>query len=228
MQRTTWVTTWILLFSIAGCDYPSARFKSSFYPIQSAIPELKQPVSSLKSNSELPASTVNAGGDLWSRLQRADTHYIVLMRHALAPGTGDPANFQLADCSTQRNLSDEGRSQARRTGETFRQRGVAVNRVLSSQWCRCLETAELMDIGNVEPFSALNSFFRDRTTGPDQTAQVREFMLESQDTPGVTVMITHAVNVSALTGAGASSGEMVVITVNDQNQLEVVGQIEAL
>ena len=228
MWRTAWFTTWILWLGIIGCDYPRAQFKPYFYPIQSSIPELKQSVSVLESIAEMPTSTVTADDDLWSRLQRADTHYIVLMRHAIAPGTGDPANFQLADCSTQRNLSDEGRAQARLTGDSFKQQGILVNRVLSSQWCRCLETAELMDIGHVEPFPALNSFFRNRATGPEQTTQIREFMVESQGTSGVTVMVTHAVNVSALTGVGVSSGEMVVMAVNDDNQIELVGQIDAL
>lgn len=162
---------------------------------------------------------------LWARLQQADQRYFVLMRHAIAPGTGDPANFQLADCSTQRNLSEAGRDQARRTGDAFQQRGIMIDQVLSSQWCRCLETAELMDVGDVEPFPPLNSFFRDRSSGPEQTAQVRAFMTE-QDNPGVTLMVTHFVNISALSGSGVSSGEMVVMQVNDQEELEVVGELE--
>lgn len=183
---------------------------------------------STESSSTSQPSTENPASDLWSRLQQADEHYFVLMRHALAPGTGDPANFQLDDCSTQRNLSEEGRSQARRTGEAFRQRDIPVRQVVSSQWCRCLETAELMDLGDVEPFPPLNSFFRDRSTAPEQTAQVREFMLEQQDGGGVTVMVTHFVNISALSGSGVSSGEMVIMQVNDQDELEVVGALDPL
>ncbi|NER00757.1 MAG: histidine phosphatase family protein [Cyanothece sp. SIO2G6] len=150
------------------------------------------------------------------------------MRHALAPGTGDPAIFKLDDCSTQRNLSAEGRAQAERTGNAFQQKNVAVERVLSSQWCRCLDTATLMAVGEVEPFPPLNSFFRDRSTEPAQTAQVQQFMLEQQGNPGVTVMVTHFVNISAIAGIGPSSGEMVVMRLNDQNQLEVLGAIAAL
>jgi phosphohistidine phosphatase SixA len=161
-------------------------------------------------------------------LQQADTHYFVLMRHAIAPGTGDPANFQLDDCTTQRNLSDEGRDQARQTGDLFRQQGVEVTQVLSSQWCRCLETAELMALSDVQPFPPLNSFFRDRATEPQQTQAVREFMREQADMPGVTVMVTHFVNIGALSGSGVSSGAMVVMQVNEQEQIEVVGQLEAL
>ncbi|MGF1495607.1 MAG: histidine phosphatase family protein [Elainellaceae cyanobacterium] len=146
----------------------------------------------------------------------------------MAPGTGDPLNFQLDDCATQRNLSEEGRAQARRTGNAFREKNVAVQQVLSSEWCRCLETAELLDLGSVEPFPPLNSFFSDRSQGSTQTQRLREFMVNHPDTQGVTVMVTHFVNISAIAGSGVSSGEMVVMQVNDQDQLEVVGQIEKL
>ncbi len=125
---------------------------------------------------------------MWSHLQQAEHHYFILIRHALAPGTGDPENFQLDDCATQRNLSVAGREQARRLGDALKQRGIAVKQVLSSQWCRCLETAELMAVGEVEPFPALNSFFRDRATEPTQTAQVRDFMRAQAAAPGITVM----------------------------------------
>jgi len=105
---------------------------------------------------------------------------------------------------------------------------VAVQQVLSSEWCRCLETAELLDLGSVEPFPPLNSFFSDRSQGSTQTQRLREFMVNHPDTQGVTVMVTHFVNISAIAGSGVSSGEMVVMQVNDQDQLEVVGQIEKL
>lgn len=111
------------------------------------------------------------------RLRQADQQlHVVLLRHALAPGTGDPPSFQLADCTTQRNLSDAGRQQARDIGQAFRQQGVEVDRVLSSQWCRCLETAELMEVGPVEPFAPLNSFFQDRRTADRQTAEVETYL----------------------------------------------------
>ncbi len=170
----------------------------------------------------------NAEAKLWSQLQQAKTHYFVLMRHSLAPGTGDPANFELGDCSTQRNLSEAGRNQARRTGEAFKERNIQVKEVLSSQWCRCLDTAKLMDLGTVKPFSPLNSFFRDRSTQTEQTTQVRDFILEQKNIPGVTIMVTHFVNISALTRSGVSSGELVIIKVDQRDQLEVVGRIDPL
>lgn len=180
-----------------------------------------------------PASTPDLQGeiatpkaDIWSQLQQADTHYYVMMRHAIAPGTGDPTNFQLDDCTTQRNLSAAGRAQARRTGAAFREKNVTVQRVLSSEWCRCLETAELMDLGPVERFPAVNSFFRDRAKEPERTRQLREFMVSNGDLPGVTVVVTHFVNIAEIAGSGVSSGELVVMQVNEQNEPEIVAQIE--
>ncbi|MEM6421797.1 MAG: histidine phosphatase family protein, partial [Pseudomonadota bacterium] len=91
------------------------------------------------------------------------------MRHALAPGTGDPAAFELRDCATQRNLDARGRAQAVATGQMIRDAGIRIDAVLSSQWCRCLDTARLLDLGPVIEEPALNSFFRDRARGRPQT-----------------------------------------------------------
>ena len=87
---------------------------------------------------------------------------VLLIRHALAPGVGDPDGFRLDDCATQRNLSDEGRRQARAIGDWLRARGIGQAHVYSSQWCRCLETAALLDLGPVTELPALNSFFERR------------------------------------------------------------------
>lgn len=95
---------------------------------------------------------------LWSKLQEKGKVYVVLFRHAFAPGTGDPPNFSLNDCSTQRNLSSEGKAQAIRMGEAFKSRQINVTKILSSQWCRCLDTANLMNVGKVQSFPPLNSF----------------------------------------------------------------------
>ena len=171
------------------------------------------------------AEIATAAGDIWSRLRQADTHYYVLMRHAIAPGTGDPANFQLGDCSTQRNLSEEGRAQARRTGAAFKEQTVAVQQVLSSEWCRSRDTAEQLDLGPVEGFPALNSFFQDRAQGPARTQQLQAFMVNNRDDVGVTVLVTHFVNISAISGGSVSSGGLVVMQVNDDNEPVVVEQI---
>lgn len=146
---------------------------------------------------------------------------VAIMRHALAPGTGDPANFTLDDCDTQRNLDARGRAQARRLGEALRERGLTFDAVLSSQWCRGLETAELLGLGAVEEAPVLNSFFRDRSTRDAQTRELRA-LLRQQDKR--LMLVTHFVNIRALTGQGVSSGETLVIRMAPDG-IEVLGRI---
>lgn len=135
---------------------------------------------------------------------------IVLFRHALAPGTGDPPHFRLGDCATQRNLNPQGRAQARALGERFRARGVQVGAVRTSQWCRARETAELAFPGQVAETPAFNSFFGDAPSrGPQTAAALAE--LAAWRGPGVLVVVTHQVNITALTGVYPASGEGVVL-----------------
>ena len=163
---------------------------------------------------------------LWAAL--ADGGHVALMRHAYAPGTGDPEHFRLEDCSTQRNLDQTGRDQARRTGEAFRDHGVAIGRVLSSRWCRCLETAELLGLGEVVAFAPLDSFFGDRGRGPDQTAAVRALLADADAEGPSLVMVTHQVNITALTGIFPRSGEIVVLRLGGPQIFETLGAISAL
>ncbi|NJM90606.1 MAG: histidine phosphatase family protein [Hydrococcus sp. RU_2_2] len=166
--------------------------------------------------------------DLWSSM-REGTGYVILLRHAqTVPGTGDPPGFKLDDCSTQRNLSEEGKAQAVKIGDRFRQQQIPIDRVLSSQWCRCLDTAKLMNIGKVEPFPALNSFFDDRSTEAQQTERVRQFILHNQKTSGAIVMVTHQVNITALSGVVPQQGEAVVMQVRNGDRFQVVGQLDPL
>jgi phosphohistidine phosphatase SixA len=159
--------------------------------------------------------------ELWDALQNADG--VALMRHATAPGTGDPNHFQLDDCATQRNLSEEGREQARWIGERFREQGIAEMAVYSSQWCRCLETARLLELGEVTELPDLNSFFSDRRTEEAQTANVREFM-DSYAGELPLMLVTHQVNITALTGIVPASGEVIVLR-KTPNGFEVLGSI---
>ncbi|WP_373508649.1 histidine phosphatase family protein [Thiocapsa sp.] len=107
--------------------------------------------------------------DLAARMQNGGA--VLLLRHAFAPGTGDPEGFRLDDCATQRNLNDAGREQARSIGAWLRARGIEQARVYSSEWCRCTETAELLGLGPVTPLPALNSFFERRgDRGPNLAA----------------------------------------------------------
>ena len=144
----------------------------------------------------------------WRALKKPGA--IVLFRHASAPGVGDPAGHRLDDCSTQRNLDEEGRAQARRMGERFRTQGVKVEAVLSSQWCRTRETAQLAFPGLPKDAPAFNSFFGDRSNEAAQTAAARK-QLSDWRGPGLLVVVTHQVNMTALTGMPASSGEGLVL-----------------
>lgn len=158
----------------------------------------------------------------WEALRRPGA--VAIMRHAIAPGTGDPADFRLGDCSTQRNLDDRGREQARAIGAAIRTAGVEVDRVLSSQWCRSRETAELLGLGPVEEMPALNSFFRDRATRAAQTRTLRAFLGRLPEDERV-VMVTHQVNITALTGRGVSSGEVFVLQPGPEGEVEVLAEI---
>ncbi|MEM0942934.1 MAG: histidine phosphatase family protein [Pseudomonadota bacterium] len=156
-----------------------------------------------------------------SLLGQPQTHAI--MRHALAPGTGDPGNFELRECATQRNLSDRGRAQSRRAGEMIRAAGRGPDQVWSSQWCRCLDTARLMGLGPVEEEPALNSFFRNRAAEDTQTRALRA-RLDGLAPETTVLMVTHQVNLTALTGAFPTSGEIFVIRLG--GGLEILGSVE--
>ncbi len=160
---------------------------------------------------------------LWAALR--EPGHIVLMRHAYAPGTGDPVNFRLGDCSTQRNLSEAGRRQARRTGEAFRANGIENAAIYSSQWCRCLETARLLDLGDVTPLPSLNSFFGDRAQGPALLRQL-ERDLAQMDLSRPVILVTHQVNVTGFSDIYPGSGEMVVMRRKADGGFETLGAIE--
>lgn len=166
--------------------------------------------------------TGSASPEGWEAMARPGA--IAVMRHAYAPGYSDPSNFRLDDCSTQRNLNDAGRDQARRIGAAFRDNGIEVDRVLTSQWCRSAETAELLGLGAVEPLPSLNSFFEARHRRDEQTRATIEF-LRSQPEDQRLVLVTHQVNITALTGRGTASGEFVVIDLTSDAQVEVLGEV---
>ena len=164
--------------------------------------------------------------DIWTQM-RENTGYVVLLRHAITvSGTGDPPGFQLDDCDTQRNLSEAGREQAKQIGREFRERNIPISQVLSSQYCRCLDTAQLLNLGTVEPAPMLNSIFEDRTTATQQVEQTRQRILNHQNDRGVIVMVSHYANIVEITGTPPQEGEIVVLRANQQGDLEVAGQIQ--
>ena len=167
----------------------------------------------------VPASAPTAADTRFARL--SEPGVVAIMRHALAPGFSDSASFTLDDCATQRNLDARGRAQAREIGAAIRAAGVSVDRVLTSQWCRCRDTARLLGLGPVEDLPALNSFFRDRSRADGQTAELRKFLLGLP--PGETVvLVTHYVNIQALTGRGTASGEVLLLEIGHDGALSVV------
>ncbi len=143
----------------------------------------------------------------WTVLSRGG---IVLFRHANAPGGGDPEGMRLGDCTTQRNLDSEGRAQAGRIGDAFRTRGIAVDAVLVSQWCRTTETAAIAFPGRAKAEPAFNSFFGRPADGPAQTKAALA-VLDAWRGPGALVVTTHQVNITALTGIFPASGEGIVV-----------------
>ncbi|MFN4016636.1 MAG: histidine phosphatase family protein [Reyranella sp.] len=146
------------------------------------------------------------------------------MRHATAPGTSDPAGFRLEDCGTQRNLSAEGRAQSARIGDLFRSNGISAAEVYSSQWCRCLDTARLMALGEVRPQPLLNSFFQDRSREAGQIEALRQW-IGKLDLANPTVFVTHQVVVTALSQVFPGSGEIVAMQRGADGRLTVQGRL---
>jgi broad specificity phosphatase PhoE len=163
-------------------------------------------------------SATNGHAQSLSRSQLIDAlkagGHVLLLRHAQTePGVGDPPNFKLNDCATQRNLSAEGRDQAKRIGEALAAQGVRLAKTFTSQWCRCRDTAKLIS-DKVEDFPALNSFFAERNTEPKQTRDVRE-RLRRVPAGETWLLVTHQVNITALTGVAPMMGEGVVVRVKN-------------
>ncbi|MGB0695276.1 MAG: histidine phosphatase family protein [Rhodospirillaceae bacterium] len=150
---------------------------------------------------------------------------VVLMRHALAPGTGDPDNFQIGQCSTQRNLNDRGRAQSEEIGAALRAAGLSDVAVYTSQWCRCEETAELLGIGPVTPEPALNSFFGRPHVRAEILADFETFVANLPEDGPPVVMVTHMVNIFAIAGRSVASGGMVVMR-RDGDGLAFIGPWE--
>jgi len=166
--------------------------------------------------------SARAAEPVWDALRSGGK--IVILRHASTePGLGDPPGFRLDECATQRNLSEAGRTEARRIGAAFVLRAIPVARVLSSRWCRCVETARLA-FGRVEPWASLDSFFDDRSREPQQTRAVRALFAEPL-TGGNLILVTHQVNITALTGIAPAMGEMVVLSPEPGENFRIAGRL---
>lgn len=155
------------------------------------------------------ASPARADERLWDALRQGGQ--VVLVRHAATvPGVGDPPGFRLGDCGSQRNLSTEGRAQASRIGADFRRRGIVPPEVLTSRWCRCQDTARLA-FGTATPWPTLDSFFGEPERSDAQTSAVRQRIAGFRG-GGTLILVTHQVNITALTGLVPAPGELVIVT----------------
>lgn len=145
---------------------------------------------------------------LWAALARGG--HVILVRHAATdPGVGDPPGFRIDTCGTQRNLNNSGRAEAARLGAAFERRAIPVARVLSSRWCRCLETARIA-FGKAEPWPALDNTFEVPQRRDPQMREVRR-LLAQPVASGNLVLVTHGVNILALTGVSPATSELVIV-----------------
>lgn len=161
----------------------------------------------------------------WSSLKSGAK--IVLIRHAqTVPGIGDPPGFALHDCSTQRNLSEKGRADAAKIGAAFRRHAIPVAEVLSSRWCRCLDTAKIA-FGSVKPAWMLDSMFNDRErSDEDKVRELFRYLAKRKPGDGNLVLVTHSQNIIRLTGLSLGSGEMVVAVPGENGKLKALARLE--
>jgi phosphohistidine phosphatase SixA len=149
------------------------------------------------------------------------TDYVLLMRHALAPGVGDPAGYKLQDCKSQRILDATGRAQAQKIGQWLKVQGVGDALVFTSAWCRCKETAENLAFGTPVLEASLNSFFDDMRQGPQSNANLQKFIVDQLQSKGekALILVTHHVNIEEFTAENVGSGDMVLAKVNSAGKL---------
>jgi broad specificity phosphatase PhoE len=170
-----------------------------------------------------PPVPVAASDQPWALLQRGGQ--VVMIRHAVTtPGVGDPPGMRLDDCSTQRNLTDEGRQHARRLGEAFRVQNVPAGAVLSSPWCRCIETARLAFGVTPETWAPLGNLFGRAELS---AGQVREMRARVGDYRGAAnlIMVTHGSTIRALTGVSPGTAEVVILTPRGDDRFTVAGRL---
>ena len=162
---------------------------------------------------------------IWDKLNTSSAKgYVLLLRHSLAPGVGDPDNFKLGDCSTQRNLSQEGRDDAAEIGAWIKRQNVKIYRVESSRWCRARQTAKLLDIGKVKLNKNLDSLFRESNLeSHPKTLKTKEQILNHRSKSGLLVLVGHYVNIAALVGVGVDSGEGVIVKADKNGVIKVLG-----
>ena len=166
-------------------------------------------------------SHADASDAIWEALRTPGS--VVVLRHSYAPGTFDPPTARLEDCSTQRNLDDTGRAQARRVGEEFRRHGIAVGTILASPRCRCLDTARLA-FREPEPWHVLQGALRDEALRQQQLVVIRQRIAAHESGPPL-VLVTHGSVVTDLTGLNVRMGAFVVLRRAPGGGHVVVGEV---
>jgi broad specificity phosphatase PhoE len=174
--------------------------------------------------SLIPVSAIAGEKALIQQMRSGEV--VLMIRHALAPGIGDPEDFKIDDCSTQRNLNEQGRKQARAIGEWLRAREIQNVKLYSSQWCRCLETARLMNLGTVTPLPALNSFFESPEDREPNLSAIRKFIRDNTKPGELIIMVTHQVTISGITGKWTDSGHGQLIRPGQAGDIELLGELD--
>ncbi len=169
------------------------------------------------------SAAASADAELWRKLK--DGGYVVLLRHGLTePGVGDPPGFRLGDCKTERNLNAQGRAESQRLGEAFRRNKVPIAQVLSSEWCRCRDTAELA-FGRYETWPALNNLFGRHENAAAQRSAILERAGRFRGA-GNLILVSHGSTIVQVAGISPGMGEMVVMRPKGAGQLELVGRMK--
>ena len=146
---------------------------------------------------------------------------VLFIRHAMAPGYGDPQHFVLNDCSTQRNLNNDGRIQAVEIGKIIKNEGINFLKIYSSQWCRCIETARLTGLGKITIEPGLNSFFQGFVSKEQTLTKLQKILKSLEDSNDLVLMVTHQVTITAITGISVSSGGAVAFSTRFRKSKEV-------
>ena len=149
---------------------------------------------------------------------------LIFIRHAIAPGNGDPDNFSIKDCSTQRNLDQNGIDQSKKIGLFFKNNKIKIDKILSSEWCRCTDTAKYA-FENFETFDALNSFYDERFA-ENETKQINDLKkyIKNWDSNKNLVFVTHYVVISSILNTGTSSGEIIV----SDKKFNIIGSVNTM
>ena len=142
--------------------------------------------------------------------QNISDNKVIFMRHALAPGNGDPYNFIIDDCSTQRNLDSNGIRQSQMIGKNFKKNEIKFTKIFSSFWCRCKDTASFLNMGKFFTHKGLNSFYQGHVNREETLAELRKLISSLKVLKGTYLMVTHYVVIQAFTGMSLPSGGMAV------------------